>query len=99
MNARCAFHPAREASALCIACGHTYCRECVTESAGRVYCLRCLTSLAAASTHGARGLAARAAHSLLGAAGVAVLFAVFFLLLRYVAAIPAEYLLRSGHGG
>ena len=99
MNAQCAFHAGREASALCLACGHTYCRECVTESAGRVYCLRCLNALAAGAPRDTTGLAARAARALVGAAGMALLFAVFFLLLRNVADVPAQYLLRGAHGG
>ena len=38
----CFHHPDRTASARCPECGRAYCRECVTEHAGRVICAVCL---------------------------------------------------------
>jgi hypothetical protein len=43
---RCVRHPDREAAARCPACGRFFCRECVTEHAGRLLCASCLHALA-----------------------------------------------------
>lgn len=43
---RCVRHPDREAAARCPACGRFFCRECVTEHAGRLLCAACLHALA-----------------------------------------------------
>ena len=42
---RCWLHLEREAAARCPVCAHFYCRECVTEHAGRVICAACLRNL------------------------------------------------------
>lgn len=39
---RCFNHANREAVARCAQCGNFFCRECVTEHAGRMTCARCL---------------------------------------------------------
>lgn len=39
---RCFNHANREAVARCARCGNFFCRECVTEHAGRMTCGRCL---------------------------------------------------------
>jgi len=39
---RCFNHAPREAAAKCLACGRFFCRECVTEHAGRLVCAACL---------------------------------------------------------
>lgn len=46
--ARCRIHPDREAVACCPSCGKFFCRECVTEAAGRLVCAACLRAAAAA---------------------------------------------------
>ena len=43
---RCLNHHGREAVARCPECHAFYCRECVTEHAGRVLCVRCLNEIA-----------------------------------------------------
>jgi hypothetical protein len=40
-KAQCLNHPRREAAARCTSCGRSYCRECVTELAGRMVCGPC----------------------------------------------------------
>ena len=40
-RAMCLHHPRREAAARCTACGQPFCRECVTELAGRMVCGAC----------------------------------------------------------
>jgi uncharacterized paraquat-inducible protein A len=42
---RCFNHADREAVARCPQCGHSYCRECVTEHDDRLMCAACLTKL------------------------------------------------------
>ncbi len=42
---RCNHHAQREAAARCPACARYFCRECVTEHAGRVLCAACLHAL------------------------------------------------------
>jgi len=39
---RCQLHPERQAAVCCPSCRRFYCRECVTEHAGRYLCARCL---------------------------------------------------------
>lgn len=39
---RCLHHPEREAASRCPQCQRFYCRECVTEHAGRLLCRDCL---------------------------------------------------------
>ncbi len=41
---RCAHHADREAVARCPQCERFFCRECITEHAGRVLCARCLAA-------------------------------------------------------
>ena len=41
-DTHCLMHPDREAVALCLSCGHYFCRECITEHKGRVLCTMCL---------------------------------------------------------
>jgi hypothetical protein len=45
-NARCLFHPLREAAARCPHCGGTFCRECVTDEEGKLACPPCLRRMA-----------------------------------------------------
>jgi len=41
-SARCLNHEERLAAARCLACGNSFCRECVTEHDGRLICAACL---------------------------------------------------------
>jgi hypothetical protein len=49
---RCVRHSEREAAAICRACGRPFCRECVTEHAGRLLCAGCLVLETAAQRRG-----------------------------------------------
>ena len=53
---RCFNHAAREAVARCPACGHYFCRECITEHDDRVICAACLRKLARVPLLQRRGL-------------------------------------------
>jgi hypothetical protein len=44
LQQHCWNHDAREAACRCPACGRSYCRECVSEHAGRLLCAACLTA-------------------------------------------------------
>lgn len=46
---RCDNHANREAAARCPKCRRFFCRECVTEHAGRVICADCLSMIAGGS--------------------------------------------------
>jgi len=46
---RCDNHAGREAAARCPQCRRFFCRECVTEHAGRVICADCLSTMASQS--------------------------------------------------
>jgi hypothetical protein len=42
---RCHNHPGREAASLCIECGRSFCRECITEHDDRMFCSSCIGKL------------------------------------------------------
>lgn len=42
LRQQCWNHEAREAVCRCPVCGHSYCRECVTEHANRLLCAACI---------------------------------------------------------
>lgn len=44
---RCWTHAQREAVSRCLQCRRYYCRECVTDHAGRLLCVSCLAALTA----------------------------------------------------
>jgi len=41
-RARCTNHGTRQASGICPSCSRPFCRECLTEHAGRLTCASCL---------------------------------------------------------
>ena len=49
---RCDNHANREAAARCPECRRFFCRECVTEHAGRVICADCLADIASQADAG-----------------------------------------------
>lgn len=88
---RCYNHPGREASARCVSCGRTFCRECVAEHDGRMICGACLRSEAAqdGGTRGAWFPAVGRAGQFAAAAVVAWL--VFYFAGRLLLQVPAEF--------
>ena len=42
---RCHNHQGREAVALCIECGRSFCRECITEHNDQMFCASCIEKL------------------------------------------------------
>ena len=87
---RCFNHGLREAAARCPECERFFCRECVTEHAGRVICASCLKAIAA--REGQRGGKRRglvATGHCLGA--LLLLWLVFYALGRMLVAMPAAF--------
>jgi hypothetical protein len=90
-NARCLFHPLREAAAKCPHCGGTFCRECVTDEEGKLACPPCLRNLARPPAPKASGL--RFFREVVsGLTALACLTAVFFVLLRWRMNTPEDHL-------
>ena len=94
---RCTIHLEREAAARCPSCARFFCRECVTEHAGRLLCAACLRELFAAAQRPGRarrswkktlGNTARAAVL---ASSLFVSWFFFHLLGRKLASLPDEF--------
>ena len=93
---RCWTHALREAAARCPSCGRYFCRECVTEHAGRLVCAGCLREeLADATRRDGPGRLGRLARA--GGRGavltLSVLSAWFFfhLLAQTLMSMPSEF--------
>lgn len=95
---RCARHAEREAAACCAACGVAFCRECVSEHAGRLLCAACLgKTIEAERAHnkrGAGGFPAALRRVLVICASLAWLWLCFYLTALWINKIP-----RSVHEG
>ncbi len=74
---RCWNHDAREAVCRCLACGRSFCRECVTEHESRLVCAACLRNLVEGESK-RRGRMRRLTASLLTLAGLLLAWGVFF---------------------
>ncbi len=91
LHARCFHHPEREAVARCPACGHFYCRECITEHENRVICAECLaaeTGTAAVRPAPWRDRIRRAGTAL---ASLMLLWVLFWALGRLLLAMPSDF--------
>jgi hypothetical protein len=87
---RCAHHAGREAAARCPSCHRFFCRECVTEHAGRVLCAACLAQRTVTAQKRAWNLSIplRAGGVI---AGLLVCVLVFQLLGRLLLRIPSDW--------
>ena len=87
---RCLNHRDREAVARCPSCFNFFCRECVTEHEQRVICARCLAALSrGAEKRGAR--LRRLAAAFPAAAGLFMLWLMFYGVGRLLLAIPSSF--------
>jgi hypothetical protein len=87
---RCFNHATREAVARCPSCGHTFCRECVTEHDDKVICAACLRKLTHMPFSQRRGFATvvRGGQVVLGLVA-AWLF--FYLVGELLLTVPSSY--------
>jgi hypothetical protein len=85
---RCLLHADREAAARCPACLRFYCRECVTEHAGRMLCAACI---ARSETAPARRESSLAIWSMLAVAGLFFAWLVFYYFGMGLARVPAVF--------
>jgi len=76
MQQRCWNHDTREAVCRCLACGRSFCRECVSEHESRLVCAACLRNLAEAASRRRRRMR-RAASAALTLAGVLLAWGVY----------------------
>lgn len=86
---RCFNHGQREAVARCASCGNYFCRECITEHAGRMTCARCLDRPTVA-TGRFRLLGLMSAGLQLGI-GLLISWFCFFVAGRLLLAIPSTF--------
>jgi hypothetical protein len=90
-DARCLFHPLREAAARCPHCGGTFCRECVTDEEGKLACPPCLRRMARPPAP-KLSMAHRFRQVLAGLTALASLMALFFAMLRWRVNTPEDHL-------
>ncbi len=99
---RCWNHAEREAAARCPSCARFYCRECVTEHAGRMVCAACLRTQLAAGERRLRPGGGRTRQALratlAGAwraaqvgAGVAAAWFFFHLVAQWLVSLPENF--------
>ncbi len=87
---RCFNHDFREAAARCPECGRFFCRECITEHAGRVLCSACLDGLPDASKSKASPLG-RLLPLVHGVSGIVLMWFFFYLVGWMLLSIPSSF--------
>jgi hypothetical protein len=89
LDQRCSNHALREAAVLCPSCKRFFCRECVTEHAGRMICVTCVATIARDEEKTAR--AARTRWAILALGGIALAWLIFYYLGLTLSRIPSEF--------
>jgi hypothetical protein len=89
IHQRCFNHAGREAVARCPACGHFFCRECVTEHDDKIICAGCLAKIAREPPTRRRGLG-WVRRVALGLVGFIVAWFFFYILAQGLLQIPVE---------
>ncbi len=87
---RCLLHPQRESVARCPECRQAYCRECITEHAGRVICAACLRKRTQAPTR-PRARFGGVLRPVPAVVGLLVGWFLFYTLGRVLLQIPSEW--------
>ena len=96
LDQRCSNHSLREAAVQCPSCKRYFCRECVTEHAGRMICVTCVNALARDAHKTGRG--ARVRWTVSAFAGILIAWLVFYYLGLTLARIPSKFHEVSGWG-
>jgi hypothetical protein len=94
IHQRCFNHVGREAVARCPACGHFFCRECITEHDDKIICAACLAALARAAPRPARG-AGWLRRAALGLVGFVLAWFFFYVLAQGLLQLPSPSLENS----
>jgi hypothetical protein len=94
LDQRCSNHALREAAVQCPSCKRFFCRECVTEHAGRMICVACVNAVTR-DAHD-RGRSARARWAVTALAGILIAWFVFYYLGLTLARIPSEFHAQTG---
>jgi len=89
LDQRCLNHALREAAVQCPSCKRFFCRECVTEHAGRMICVGCVSLLAHAGQE--TGRAATARWGVFAATGMLIAWLTFYYLGLTLSRIPAKF--------
>lgn len=89
LDQRCVNHAQREAAVQCPSCKRFFCRECVTEHAGRMVCVSCVAMLA--RVHEKMVPAQRARWAVLAMGGLVLAWLVFYYLGLTLARIPSDF--------
>lgn len=89
LDQRCFHHALREAAVQCPSCKRFFCRECVTEHAGRMICVNCVAALSRKDETTAR--TARIRWTAMAAVGIVIAWIVFYYLGQTLARIPSEF--------
>jgi hypothetical protein len=82
-------HALREAAVQCPSCKRFFCRECVTEHAGRMICVTCVAILAHGGKKTIRTIRLR--WTATAALGLLIAWLVFYYLGLTLARIPSEF--------
>jgi hypothetical protein len=89
VDQRCSNHFLREAAVECPCCKRFFCRECVTEHAGRMICVACVNALTRDANLKARTVGAR--WTVTALAGILIAWLVFYYLGLTLARIPSQF--------
>jgi hypothetical protein len=89
LDQRCLNHALREAAVQCPSCKRFFCRECVTEHAGRMICVTCVAILAHSDKKTVRATRLRWTAS--ASLGLLIAWLVFYYLGLTLARIPSEF--------
>ncbi len=89
LDQRCFNHALREAAVQCPSCKRFFCRECVTEHAGRMICVNCVSALSHSDEKKARS--ARIRWTAMAGVGIVIAWIVFYYLGQTLARIPSEF--------
>lgn len=89
LDQRCLNHALREAAVQCPSCRRFFCRECVTEHAGRMICVSCVAILARDDRSNERAALVRWAAA--AVIGFFIAWMVFYYLGLTLARIPSKF--------